>query len=251
MLAALLVAVAAATAPVPVVPVAGPLDVTTLVDDIGEDDDAVLAARRSPRRSTRRPSTTRPKAVRTASPLNIGLAGAGGAAIGAAVGIAGVATSGAFAIGTFGEQPTEVVVVTAAVAIGIAVATPFLAGLGGGLGVLLADPRTTATDWGGLASCASTGVCTGCSTIFGAVTGGGISTSGCGNLAPDKPAEWTAAAAAAGIIVGGGLGAAAGFVLAPDRSQLLAPIGIGAFAGGLVSTAVFAGLAGGLGATMR
>lgn len=190
------------------------------------------------------------KAPQTASPVNIGLAAAGGAALGTAIGIAGVGTSGAFAIGTFGEQPTEVVVVTAGVAIGIAVATPFLAGLGGGLGVLLADPRTTATDWGGLASCASTGVCTGCSAIFGAATGGGISTSGCANMAPDKPAEWTAAAAAAGVIVGGGLGAAAGFVLAPDRSQLIAPMAIGAFAGGLLSTAAFAGLAGGVSATM-
>lgn len=246
MLAALLVAVAAATAPAPV---AGPLDVTALVDDVGEEDDVVLAARRSPRRSTRR-TPTRPKAVSTASPVNIGLAAAGGAALGTAIGIAGVGTSGAFAIGTFGEQPTEVVVVTAGVAIGIAVATPFLAGLGGGLGVLLADPRTTATDWGGLASCASTGVCTGCSAIFGAATGGGISTSGCANMAPDKPAEWTAAAAAAGVVIGGGLGAAAGFVLAPDRSQLIAPMAIGAFAGGLLSTATFAGLAGGLSATM-
>jgi hypothetical protein len=163
-----------------------------------------------------------------------------------------VATSGAFAIGTFGEQPTEVVVVTAGVAIGIAVATPFLAGLGGGLGVLLADPRTTATDWAGLAGCASTGVCTGCSAIFGAATGGGFSPSGCTSIpGPDKPAEWTAAAAAAGVIVGGGLGAAAGFVLAPDRTQLIAPMAIGAFAGGLLSTAAFAGFAGGIAATIR
>ena len=179
--------------------------------------DVVDAARRSPAR--RRPPVRRappPKRVvqSEVSPLNIGLAGAGGAAIGASIGLAGITVAGLFASQVAGPQPPEVVLATAAIAIGIAVATPFMAGLGGGAGVLLSDPRSRPDEWQGLLQCAASGYCAGIAAVAGSLLGCnlGFSPGGdCLNLpGPDRPAEWTAGASIGGLIAGGLAGVVAG-----------------------------------------
>jgi hypothetical protein len=184
--------------------------------------------------------------------VRVGLYGAAGAAIGTAVGLAGIGAAGAFATQLTGPQPPEVVLATAAMAIGIGVAMPFMAGLGGGAGVLLADPRSRADEWQGLLQCAANGYCAGLAVVGGSLLGGGMGCSpqGCMQLpGPDRPAEWTAGAAIAGLVGGGLAGVVGGYTLAPDRTDATIPIGVGAFGGALLGSALAAGLAGGV-ATM-
>ncbi len=236
------------------------LDIGALVDapdGIDPDDGSVFAARRAPARRApvrRKPSTPRKAVAQPRSPLMIGLAGAGGAAIGSAVGIAGIAVAGVFATGIAGEQPIEVVIATAAVAIGIAVATPFMAGLGGGAGVLLADERTQPAEWSGLLQCAASGYCAGLGSVFSSVLGGGMGCqpTGCTNLpGPDRPAEWTAAASIGGLVAGGLLGVVGGYIVASDKSAPVVPMGVGALGGALVGASLFGGVAGGIASAIR
>ena len=236
------------------------LDIAALVDapdGIDPDDGTLFAARRAPSRRTpvrRKPSTPRKAPTQERSPLIIGLAGAGGAAIGSAVGLAGIAVAGAFATGLTGEQPVEVVIATAAIAIGIAVATPFLAGLGGGAGVLLADSRSQPEEWTGLLQCAASGYCAGLGSVFSSVIPGigGCSPTGCTNLpGPDRPAEWTAAASIGGLVGGGLLGVVGGYIAASDKSDPVIPMGVGAIGGALVGASLLGGVAGGIAAAIR
>jgi hypothetical protein len=220
--------------------------------------DAVLQARRRPGRRPpmrRTPRVDRrPTAAGAPSALTVGLAGAGGAAIGTVVGLAGIGVAGAFATQLTGPQPPEVVIATGAVALGIAVATPFLAGLGGGAGVLLADPRSRPEEWQGLLQCAASGYCAGLAAAVAPILGGGMGCSpqGCLQLpGPDRPAEWTAGAAIAGLVGGGLLGVVAGYTLAPDRREATVPIGVGAFSGALLGSSLAAGVAGGIAAMTR
>jgi hypothetical protein len=220
------------------------------------DDDTWVQARRRPGR--RPPIRRTPRAERrpatggAPSALTVGLAGAGGAAIGTLVGMAGIGVAGAFATQLAGPQPPEVVIATSAVALGVAVATPFLAGLGGGAGVLLADPRSQPEEWQGLLQCAASGYCAGLAAVVAPVLGGGMGCSpqGCLQLpGPDRPAEWTAGAAIAGLVAGGLVGVVGGYTLAPDRSDATLAMGIGAFSGALLGSSLGAGVAGGV-ATM-
>jgi MFS family permease len=234
------------------------LDLGSLVDrTVPQDDGALLlAARRSPnRRSPVRRTPVGPdrRAANAApSPLNVGLAGAAGAAIGASVGAIGIGVAGAFATQLAGPQPPEVVIATGILAVGIAVATPFMAGLGGGAGVLLADSRSRPDEWQGLLQCASSGYCAGLAAVAGPILGGGVACApqSCLNLpGPDRPAEWTAGAAIAGLVAGGLVGVVGGYTLAPDKADPALAIGVGAFSGAILGSAVAGGLAGGV-ATM-
>jgi hypothetical protein len=223
----------------------------------GEDDgaDGLMAQSRSPKRRApvrRPPPSKKPAPKGNASPVNVGLAGAGGAAIGAAVGMAGIGVAGAFATQLAGPQPAEVIIATGALAVGIAVATPFMAGLGGGAGVLLADERSRPEEWQGLLQCAASGYCAGLAAVAGPILGGGVACApqSCLNLpGPDRPAEWTAGAAIAGLVAGGLVGVVGGYTLAPDKSDPALAIGIGGGSGAILGSALAAGLAGGV-ATM-
>ena len=229
-----------------------------VLDDGAISDSLQTATRRKPaaRKKPVRRAPTKKRVVKSSepSPLEVGLAGAGGAAIGTTVGLAGIVVAGLFATQLVGEQPPEVVIATGAVAIGIAVATPFMAGLGGGAGVLLADDRATPDEWSGLLQCASSGYCAGIGAVAGTLLGGGVGCApqSCLNMpGPDRPAEWTAAAAIGGLVAGSLLGVVAGYTLAPDKSDPTIAIGIGTISGALLGSASFAGVAGGIAANLR
>jgi hypothetical protein len=187
--------------------------------------------------------------------LNIGLAGAGGAAIGASVGLAGITTAGLFASQIVGPQPPEVVLATAAIAIGIAVATPFMAGLGGGAGVLLADPRSKPDEWQGLLQCAASGYCAGLGAVAGSLLGCNLGFAPGGDClklpGPERPAEWTAGASIAGLIGGGLAGVVVGYLAAPDKTDPGIAMGVGTVAGALVGSASVGGVAAGIAASLR
>jgi hypothetical protein len=214
-------------------------------DEGGDGFDARTQSRRRPVR--RPPPPERRSVEKDASPLKVGLYGAAGAAIGTAVGLAGIGAAGAFATQLTGPQPPEVVLATGALAVGIAVAMPFMSGLGGGAGVLLADPRSRPDEWQGLLQCAASGYCAGLAAVGGSLLGGGLACApqGCLQMpGPDRPAEWTAAASIAGLVGGGLVGVVGGYTLAPDRSDAAVPIGVGAFGGALLGSALGAGLGG-------
>jgi hypothetical protein len=248
-----------AAASLDLLPAARPPVPAGLIDPVGDlvDDAPQAQVRRKPVRRTpvRRPPVADKRPAPGSSkptPLNVGLAGAGGAAIGTTVGLIGIGVAGAFATQLAGEQPPEVVIATGALALGIAVATPFMAGLGGGAGVLLADSRSRPEEWQGLLQCAASGYCAGLAAVAGPILGGGLACSpqGCLNLpGPDRPAEWTAGAAIAGLVAGGLVGVVGGYTLAPDRNDPTIAIGVGAFSGALLGSSLAAGLAGGV-ATM-
>ncbi len=230
-----------------------PLDLGSLLDALPSAEGEQLAKPvRRTRTPVRRAPTKRPAPTKKADPLTVGLAGAGGAAIGATVGAIGIGVAGAFATGLAGDQPIEVVIATGALGIGIAIATPFMAGLGGGAGVLLADDRSRPEEWQGLLQCAASGYCAGLAAVAGPILGGGVACApqSCLNLpGPDRPAEWTAGAAIAGLVAGGLVGVVGGYTLATDKTDPALPIGVGAFSGAILGSAVSAGLAGGV-ATM-
>jgi hypothetical protein len=222
-----------------------------------ESDAGQQARRRIKRRPARRPVRRPPpseRRVRTsdASPLKVGLYGAGGAAIGTAVGLTGLGFAGAFATQAAGPQPPEVVLATTALGIGVLVTLPFLTGFGGGAGVLLADTRSEPDEWQGLLQCTTGGYCAGLASV-GAPLLGGMACAPQGQSpglpSPDRPAEWTAGAAIVGLVGGGVVGAVSGYTLASDRSQPAVPLGIGAFTGALLGSALVAGVGGGV-ATM-
>lgn len=224
---------------------------------VGDDGDVVDAARRKKKikRKPVRRAPPRERVVRQeVSPVNVGLAGAAGAAIGAGVGLAGITAATLFATQATGPQPPEVILATAAIAIGIAVATPFMAGLGGGAGVLIADPRSKPDEWGGLLQCAASGYCAGLAAVGGSLLGGGVGCSpqGCLNFpGPDRPAEWTAGASIGGLVAGALGGVVVGYLVAPDKTDPALAMGIGTVGGALLGSATFAGVAGGMAASLR
>lgn len=220
-----------------------------------DDGDTVDAAARKKKIIKRKPVRRGPPvaAKKPANPVNIGLGGAAGAAIGSTIGVGGVVAAGLFATQIVGPQPPEVVFATGVIAVGIAVATPFMAGLGGGAGVLIADPRSRPDEWSGLIGCATTGCCAGVAAIGGGLLGGGIGAPGnCLQIpSPDRPAEWTAGASIAGLIGGGLAGVVGGYLLAPDKTDPGIAMGAGGVGGAIAGSALAAGLGGGLAAALR
>ncbi len=224
-----------------------------------DDGDVVDAGLRSPQRRRppvrRQPPVRRPTPQGDVSPLNVGLAGAGGAAIGAGIALAGITTAGLFGAQMLGPQPPEVIFTTIAVAVGIAIATPFMAGLGGGAGVLLADSRSRPDEWQGLLQCASSGYCAGISTVAGSLLGcnlGGPSGGDCLKFpGPDRPAEWTAAASIGGLFAGAAAGVVLGYFAAPDKTDPAFAMSIGALGGALLGSSASGGVAGGIAASLR
>ncbi len=231
-------------------------DVSFDVDhDGGEVDDAGVRKKKIKRKPVRRtppPVAARPR--KEASPVSVGLAGAAGAAIGAAVGLGGITAAGLYTTQVIGPQPPEVILATAVIAIGIAVATPFMAGLGGGAGVLLADPRSKPDEWSGLLQCAASGYCAGVGAVAGSLFGCGVPGTN-GNClqfpGPDRPAEWTAGASIAGLVGGSLVGIVGGYLLAPDKLDPYIPMAIGTLGGALLGSATVGGLAAGVATGLR
>jgi hypothetical protein len=241
------------SASVDVADAALPEIVPGFASDSDDDGDVVDAVRRK-KPIKRKPVKPVPRPAKTVSPVNVGLAGAGGAAIGATLGMGGISIAGLFASQIVGPQPPEVILATSLIAIGIAVATPFMAGLGGGAGVLLADSRSRPDEWSGLIGCATTGCCAGVAAIGGGLIGGGggLAPGNCLQIpSPDRPAEWTAGAAMAGLIGGGLTGVVGGYLLAPDKSDPVVAMGIGAVGGAILGSATLAGFGGGIAASLR
>lgn len=187
-----------------------------------------------------------------ANPGAIGLGAAGGAAGGALIGALTVGLSGLILAGVFAPPTLPVVITAAVVAIGVGLATPFLAALGGGGAVLLMDPRSKPDEWSGLLQCAASGYCAGLTLIGGTLLAG----TPCGALpcaapptpgvddipGPDQPAQWTAGAAIAGLVGGSLLGALVGWAVAPTPDDPLVPIAAGALGGAVLGSSVSAGV---------
>lgn len=215
------------------------------------------------------PDPRRRRAPRQANPGLAGLAAAGGAAGGALVGGGTVALAGLVLTGAFAPPTLPIVVTASIVAVGAGLATPFLAGLGGGGALLLADPRSTAADWSGLVQCAGTGVCAGLGVLTGPLCGlacgalpciGGMCgpCGGCGLApdlgdipGPDEPAKWTAGGAIAGLVGGGVLGALIGWSVASSPDDPLVPIAAGALIGGVVGSGAAAGTGAAIATSLR
>jgi hypothetical protein len=242
------------------------------VAPLGNGDDVSFSAQRQPvrrepvRTPTRQPSPSpkpapapdpRTPASRGAapSPWTAGLAAAGGAAIGTTVGLGIVGVMAGYATQTFGPQPPEVVIATAIIGISLAVATPFLTGLGAGIAVLLVDGRSKPDEWMGLLTCAASGYCAGLAAVAGTFLGGIACfppSRGCTQPpSPDRPAEWTAIGAMGGLVGGGLIGVIAGYALAPDQRDPYTAIGIGAVGGAFLGSALVGGITGGVATALR
>jgi hypothetical protein len=233
-----------------------------------DDGSAELAAtrkappRKKPVRRTPRPDPRRPVAPRqNVNPASIGLGAAGGAAGGALIGAATVGLSALVLTGVFATPTLPVTITAAVVAVGVGLATPFLAAIGGGGAVLLMDPRSQPDEWSGLLKCAGAGYCAGLSLVGGTILGN----AGCGGLpcgapqtpgvddipGPDQPAQWTAGSAIAGLVGGTLLGALVGWAVAPSPDDPLVPISIGAMSGAVVGAGVTAGVGAAIATTIR
>lgn len=256
MFVAFALALAVASPAQAVRPEVGPVFALDAVDADGDGDviDAVKRKSVKKRKPVRRTPAPAPAPRPESTPVNVGLGGAAGAAIGGAVGLTGVVTSALVATGVFGEQPPEVVFATSAIGLTIAAATPIMAGLGGGIGVLLADKRAQPKEWSGLLQCATSGCCAGLAAVGGGLLGGGFGVPGAACVqvpGPDRPAEWTAFGAVGGLLGGAAAGAVAGYLVAPDKTDPLAAVTIGGVGGALLGTATVAGFAGGIAAALR
>ena len=211
------------------------------------------------KRRTPRPDPRRGPVGQKVNPAYAGLAAAGGAGGGALIGATAVGISTLVLLGTFGAPTLPVTVTAAVIAIGIGLATPFLAGLGGGGALLLMDPRTKPGEWSGLMGCATSGCCAGADVVGGTVFGSLCGTSAPslpgsglpGIPGPDKPAEWTAGAAIAGLVGGTVIGGLLGWSVASTPSAPFVPITIGALTGAVLGSAVAAGVGGGIAEGIR
>ena len=204
------------------------------VDPAREGEPMLAATKKKapPKKKRRTPPPDRRKEPppQRVDPLMVSAAAAGGAAGGACVGASTVVTA-------------------AVIGIGVAVATPFMAALGGGAAVLLADPRSKPEEWSSLLQCAASGYCMGLSLIGGTLlgaTGCGLPVCGMGQTpdkipGPDRAAEWTAGSAIAGLVGGTIVGGLLGWAMAPDPNDPFIPIAIGAGSGGVLGAGVLAG----------
>ncbi|MCC7070999.1 MAG: hypothetical protein IT383_06745 [Deltaproteobacteria bacterium] len=216
-------------------------------------DQAIAAAKKKapPKKKRRTPPPDRRKEApaQRVDPLMVSAAAAGGAAGGACVGAGTVVTAAIIGLGVFGAPTVPVMITAAVIGIGVAVATPFMAALGGGAAVLLADPRSKPEEWSSLLQCAASGYCMGLSLIGGTLlgaTGCGLPVCGGGQTpdkipGPDRAAEWTAGSAIAGLIGGTVLGGLLGWAMAPDPNDPFIPIGLGAGGGAVLGAGVVAG----------
>lgn len=213
------------------------------------------AARPPPRKKRPRSPAPDPRkrpARTRANPGTIGLGAAGGAAGGALIGALTVGLSGLILAGVFAPPTLPVVITATVVAVGVGLATPFLAAVGGGGAVLLMDPRSKPDEWSGLLQCAASGYCAGLTLVGGTLLGdtpcaslpcAAPPTPGVDDIpGPDQPAQWTAGAAIAGLVGGSLLGALIGWSVAPTPDDPLVPIAGGALGGAVLGASVSAGV---------
>lgn len=226
-------------------------------------DDDVAATRKKPppRKKPRKPTRpapdprTRPTAKR-ANPALVGLAAAGGAGGGAFIGASAVGISTLVLFGVFGAPALPVIITAAVIAIGLGIAAPFMAALGGGGAVLLMDPRTKPGEWSDLIQCAASGYCAGVSLVGGTLLGGLCGSSPIGSKppgipGPDQAAEWTAGAAIAGLVGGTIMGGLIGWSVAPVPDDPLVPITVGALGGAVLGSSVSAGVGAALASAIK
>lgn len=218
----------------------------------GTDADVAINRKKPPPKKKRRtppPDRRRAPPAPKADPAKVAGAAALGAAGGALVGAATVTTAAIIGLGVFAPPSVPVMIAAAVIGIGVGVATPFMAALGGGAAVLLTDPRSKPEEWSSLLQCAAAGYCMGLSLIGGTVLGAagcGLPICGMGQTpdkipGPDKPAEWTAGSAIAGLVGGSIVGGLLGWAVAPDPADPFIPIAIGAGAGGVLGAGAIAG----------
>jgi hypothetical protein len=250
--ACLLVAVGVALAAGPAAATSSPGTSAPAVG-VGDPETTVAAAKKKPppKKKRRTPPPDRRKAppAPRVDPLMVSAAAAGGAAGGACVGATTVTTAAIIGLGVFAAPTVPVMIAAAVIGIGVAVATPFMAALGGGAAVLLADPRSKPEEWSSLLQCAASGYCMGLSLIGGTLLGAsgcGLPVCGMGQTpdkipGPDKAAEWTAGSAIAGLIGGTIVGGLLGWAVSPDPNAPFIPIAIGAGAGGVLGAGALAG----------
>lgn len=223
------------------------------VDPAREGEPMLAATKKKapPKKKRRTPPPDRRKEPppQRVDPLMVSAAAAGGAAGGACVGASTVVAAAVIGLGVFGAPTVPVMITAAVIGIGVAVATPFMAALGGGAAVLLADPRSKPEEWSSLLQCAASGYCMGLSLIGGTLlgaTGCGLPVCGMGQTpdkipGPDRAAEWTAGSAIAGLVGGTIVGGLLGWAMAPDPNDPFIPIAIGAGSGGVLGAGVLAG----------
>lgn len=218
-----------------------------------EGGDEIAATRRKPppRKKPRRPSRPAPdprsRAGKRPDPASVGLAAAGGAGGGAFIGASAVGLSTLILFGAFGAPTLPVIITATVIAIGLGIAAPFMAAVGGGAAVLLMDPRTRPEEWSSLLQCAASGYCAGLSLVGGTLLGGlcGTAPGGArppGIPGPDQAAEWTAGAAIAGLVGGTVMGGLIGWSVAPVPEDPLVPITVGALGGAVLGSGVSAGV---------
>lgn len=208
------------------------------------EDVAITRKKPPPKKKRRTPPPDRRKAppAPKVDPAAVAGAAALGAAGGAFIGAATVTTAAVIGLGVFAPPTVPVMIAAAVIGIGVGVATPFMAALGGGAAVLLTDPRSKPEEWSSLLQCAAAGYCMGLSLIGGTLlgaTGCGLPVCGMGTApdkipGPDKPAEWTAGSAIAGLVGGAVVGGLLGWAVAPDPNDPFIPIAAGAGVGGVL-----------------
>ena len=212
-------------------------------------DVAVSRTRPPPprKRPPRRPAPDPRRALGARpDPVRIGVAAAAGASLGALMGSSGVGISTLVLFGVFGAPTLPVTITAIVVGVGLGIAAPFLAAVGGGAGVLLSDRRSRPAEWSSLLQCAASGYCAGLNLVGGTLLGGlcGQSApSGPGIPGPEQAAEWTAGAAIAGLVAGTVMGGLIGWSVAPVPEDLLVPISLGAFGGAVLGAGASAGVA--------
>lgn len=202
--------------------------------------------RKKPRRSRPAPDPRRAP-VKKVNPALVGLAAAGGGAGGALIGATGVGISTLVLFGVFGAPALPVVITAIVIGVGLGVAAPFIAAVGGGAGVLLTDPRSKPEEWSSLMQCAASGYCAGVNlvagTLLGSACGQAPGSSGPSIPGPDKAAEWTAGAAIAGLVGGTVMGGLIGWSVAPVPEDPVVPITVGALGGAVLGAGISAGVA--------
>lgn len=211
--------------------------------------------KRPPRRPQRPAPDPRRPVAKKVNPAVVGLAAAGGSSAGALMGATGVGVATLVLFGVFGAPTLPVIITGIVVGVGLGLAAPFMAAVGGGAGVLLSDPRSKPEEWSQLLQCAASGYCAGLNLVAGTLLG-----SACGQTpgssapaipGPDKAAEWTAGAAIAGLVGGTVMGGLIGWSVAPVPEDPVVPITVGALGGAVLGAGVTAGVAAALASAIK